>query len=105
MAGLGIMAGVSPQVLTHVVGSPLTFAGPGAGRIDPQRLELELARKYWWNGTIESAWRTRNFALFKCEAAAFRFAFPGLRGGRFSRLHFLSRLPEPVLRFVSHFRS
>ena len=105
MAGLGAVAGVSPQVLAHVVGSPLAFANPGAGRIDPQRLELELARKYWWNGTIESAWRTRNFALFKREAAAFRFAFPDLRGGRFSRLHFLSRLPEPVLRFVSHFRS
>lgn len=105
-AGLGRTAGIDPIVLAHLhAGPPLEFSPAAAARIDATRLKRLLARKYWWDGTIESAWRERRHRDFKREAARFVEAFPDVRDARISKLHFMAGLPELLLRLISCFRA
>jgi hypothetical protein len=105
-AGLGRAAGLDATLLAHVPGDrPLGFAADAPARLDRQRFARLLARRYWWDGTVEGCLRTRRYAAFRQQARAFTRAYPDLRDARISKLHFLAGLPEPLLRLLSRFRA
>ncbi len=105
-AGLGRAAGIDATLLGHLHASePIEIPKTATARIEPTRLARLLAKKYWWDGTIETAWRQRQLGEFRREARAFAQSFPQVTNRRISMLHFLARLPEPLLRFVSQFRA
>ena len=105
-AGLGRSAGLRADLLAHLPADhPLEFSAAATARLDRTRLGQLLARKYWWDGTVERCLRERSYAEFRREARAFIRAYPELREPRISKLHFLASLPEPFLRLLSRFRA
>ncbi|AOS45746.1 Putative teichuronic acid biosynthesis glycosyltransferase TuaG [Lacunisphaera limnophila] len=104
-AGLARAAGLGERILRHLPADGSLLYVPVAAPLDPVRLEELLARKYWWNGTVEGAWRRHEYTGFKREVRAFRQAHPGLQGTRISKLHFMALLPEPFLRLLSFLRA
>jgi glycosyltransferase involved in cell wall biosynthesis len=103
---MGRALGLSPQLLQRVGGSvPAAACMPDLSRLDPSRLSRLLARKFWWNGPVERAWRLRDFSMFKREVRYFLQAFPDENVPRVAKLRRISRVPIIFLRMLSLFRA
>jgi glycosyltransferase involved in cell wall biosynthesis len=103
---LGIALGLEPLLLAHVRDTTEPLARTNdLSRLDPVRLSRLLALKFWWNGDVEVAWHARNITAFKQAVCSFDQAFSELRNSRLDRLRFFARLPAPILRCMSLFRS
>ena len=103
-SALAAAAAVDPAVRRHLGEPGVPSFGADAAALDRPRFAARLAQKYWWDGTVETAWRNRSLGEFRREVREFLRAFPELRSRRTSKLHFLSRLPDAVLRLLSGIR-
>lgn len=104
--GLGEALALEPRLLRHVADTAAPLPPTtSVARLDHARLGEALAIKFWWEGSVEVAWREQDFLAFKRELREFRQAFPRVGGPRQSRLSSLALLPTPLLRLMSRFRA
>lgn len=106
LAALGHAVKVDPRILGRLVPEGETMpAYPGpVEALDPSRFAERLARRFWWEETIEVAWKQRDWTTFRQELTTWRKTLPGLHPPRRKRLEFMFRLPDFVLNLIGRFR-